>query len=137
MLTIDDAQQMIKKEAHLAGFNVAEQGLLLSLARHEHRGLEEAVIDRGSCGGRRFMLVLEGELEVRRCDGTPSRELQRGTLFGEIGVLVPSAETCTMVISRSPSEILVWDMAQIESAEPDFANRLKHTLQDASFVQVT
>lgn len=93
----------------------------------KHPSGREIVVEGGGAIG--FMVILDGEVEVRTPDGR-TRTLGPGSHFGEIGLLTEDTRSATVT---TKSDVVLagmagWDFKPFLSEHPDVAYRLLQNL---------
>jgi CRP-like cAMP-binding protein len=92
-----------------------------------HPAGREIVVEGGGAIG--FMVILDGEVEVRTADGR-SRTLGPGDHFGEIGLLTEDTRSASITTKTDVrlAGLAGWDFRPFLAEHPDVAYRLLQNL---------
>lgn len=92
-----------------------------------HPAGREVIVEGGGAIG--FMVILEGEVEVRTPDGR-TRSLGPGSHFGEIGLLSEDTRSATVTTKTDVklAGMAGWDFRPFLSQHPEVAYRLLQNL---------
>ena len=124
-MDLEMARATIRKSDLFAGMDDDTVGIVLGYATERGFETDEVVFRRGELAGNSFLLVVSGHMNVLHDDGQLIRSLGSGEVIGEIGTISPKRKRTRDVVAADHTEVLEWNLLDIEEKVPDLLARLK------------
>ena len=107
------------------GLDESQVDLLAMRANSREFSDGETIYGRGDDSGGTFALIGSGKVSVVAQNGFVLNELGCGEIIGEVGVISQQDKRTVTIKAIEPTEILEWDVKDIEEGSPELLKRLK------------
>ena len=124
-MDLEIAKATIRKCDLFTGMDDDTVGIVLAHAAERQFETDEVVFRLGELAGDSFFLIVSGHMNVLHDDGSLIRTLGNGEVIGEIGAISPKRTRTRDVVAADRTEVLEWNLAEIEEKVPDLLARLK------------
>ncbi len=85
----------------------------------------EAIYSKGDKAEGVFALIASGVVEAVAENGFVVTEMSVGEVIGEVGIISGQGKRTVTIRSVGPTEILEWNIQNIQENSPDFVKKLK------------
>ena len=124
-MDLEMAKAAIQKNDIFRSVDEDTLGVLLVEAKERSFGKGDLVYRRGEMASDSFMMIVSGEMHVLHEDGELIKALGACEILGEIGVISPKRMCTRDVVAGGPTEVLEWDIRDIDARCPQIVERLK------------
>ena len=107
------------------GLNQNDLGGLMMSGRPRSLSSGETVYSKGDEAAGVFALIASGKVEAVAENGFVVTEMSAGEVIGEVGIISRQGKRTVTVKAVGPTELLEWNIKDIQESSPDFVKKLK------------